>query len=112
MKSLSEPDAALELANTIQEALIEAAGTQSAALSLEKHAKAVRAEVFLQFSQGTIAEREAEARCHTRYQQIEREWIEAESAANLARAKADGLKIRWETWRTLQATRRAEMTLV
>jgi len=107
----SDPDAAFKLVHDIQDALKAAAEAESEATRLDKRRKAIQAERFLRET-GTVAEREALARTAPEYTNAERAWISAASQANIARAIADGLKLEWETWRTMQATRRAEMQLV
>jgi len=91
-------------------ALMEAAETKSEALRLERLAKRFYAACYLAAA-GTIAEREAKARTNPEFEKAEKEWIEAEHRANIAGAKAEAMKLRFEVWRTNEATERAKMNL-
>lgn len=100
------------LARQIEAALLDAARAKSEADRLERMAKRKLAELRLRADGKSADDREAWARTHTHYVDAENQYIEAASKANLARARADGLQIRFDEWRTEQATKRAEMNLV
>ena len=91
-------------------ALLEAAETKSEALRLDRLSKRFYAACYLSAS-GTIAEREAKARTNPEFQKVEEQWLVAEQQANLAGAKAEAMKLRFEVWRTTEATERAKMNL-
>ena len=87
------------------------AQAKSAALGQERKQKRVFREIFLRMD-GNIEERKAKAHNSPAYTQVEDDWVAAESAANLASAELDALRIVFDEWRTIQATKRAEMGLV
>lgn len=91
-------------------ALLEAAETKSVALRLEKLAKRFYAACYLSAG-GTVEERKAKATTNPEFKKAEEEWLAAEHAANVAEAKAEAFRLRFESWRTLEATKRAEMNL-
>ena len=91
-------------------ALMEAAETKSEALRLERLAKRVFSACYLAEA-GTIAEREHRARINPKFIAVEDEWLTAEQAANTAGAKAEAMKVKFDYWRTLEATERAKMQL-
>lgn len=81
------------------------------ASKLEKLEKIVFSEI-VQREGGSVAAREHAARASVQYRTHCLQTIEARTAANMARAEADGMKMRFEAWRTISATKRAEMQLV
>lgn len=101
----------LPLGEQVHDALVAAAQRQSEALRLEKLAKRVMAQLMIVSDEKSAGMREAAARSDLKYTVAEDAWIQAETAANIAKAGAEGLKIRWESWRTEQANERAAMTL-
>ena len=100
----------MELGDKYASALLTAAEAKSEALRLERLAKRFYSACYLTAT-GTIAEREAKARTNEEYQRAEDEWVAAEHAANVAQAKADAIHVAYESWRTQEATKRAEMSL-
>lgn len=99
------------LGERCHDAMLKAAETSSEARRLKKLAERVLAQITLAQDGKSHAERETKARCDVRYLSAEDACIAAETTANLAKAEADGLQVRFEEWRTLQATHRAEMNL-
>lgn len=91
-------------------ALVTAAELKNVAMLLRKKAERILDQVFL-MSDGSIEVRKATARDSKHHRDAEDGALEAETRANIAKAEADGLQIRFEHWRTEQSTRRAEMTL-
>ncbi len=89
-------------------ALVEAAERKGDALMAERMFKRKRHQQFLA-AQGTVAEREAKAAMASTAD--EDKWIAAETEWNIARAKADGLEIRFKEWQSRNATARAEAGL-
>lgn len=100
----------LELGQKFEQAIIKAAELTSDALRLEKLAKRVYAACYLS-SEGTVAEREARARTSMKFIEAEDAWLTAQHDANIGEAQADALKVRYESWRTTEATKRAEMQI-
>lgn len=98
------------LGELCHDAMLAHAKAQSEAMRLERLRKRKFAELFLR-TEGSVAQREALARTNPAYVEAENAWVQAESAANLAKAEAEGLRLRFEAWRTAQATTRAEMNL-
>lgn len=107
----AERDDDRSLGQRCHDALLRAARAKSEAERLAKLAKRVLAQCFIHAVGRSAAERDAIARNDVQYIRVEDALIEAETAANLARAEADGLELRFEEWRTTQATARAEMNL-
>ena len=99
-----------ELGGRLAEALQKAANLSSEALRLERLAKRVYAACYIA-AEGTVAEREARARTALKFTEAEDAYISAQHAANVAEAEAEGLRVRFETFRSLNATRRAEMQI-
>lgn len=93
------------------DALEEYARAKSDAERLSKLAKRVLAQCFIHAEGKNAAERDAQARVNPKYIAIEDDLIRAETDANMARAKADGLQLQFEEYRTRESTRRAEMQL-
>lgn len=98
------------LAEQYQEALMLCVSQENEALRLDKLRKRILSELVIRIG-GAIGKAEHEARADHRYREAEDNWVRAQSDANLARAKVDGLRLRFEEWRTRAATERAEMNL-
>lgn len=81
------------------------------ASKLEKLEKLIFSEM-VQREQGSVAAREHAVRADAVFRDHCLEAIGARTQANIARAEADGMKMRFEAWRTISATKRAEMNLV
>lgn len=95
----------------LTQAIEAAAEADSLADRAEAARKRVYAEVVNHATQGGTAVSKAEyaARVDERFVAADEEAITARSAANIAKAKAEGLRLRFEAWRTRNATKRAEM---
>lgn len=75
---------------------------------------AFRKRVFAQLviaANTSVAAGENQARVDRRYEVAEADAINAETAANIAKAEMEAIKIKIEVWRTRMATQRAEMGL-
>jgi hypothetical protein len=102
----------IPLSQLIADALQSAAQAKAEAFKAERLYKRVRAETFLTIlSARNVAERDAMTDSHEVVKRFEDQWIEAERVNNLARARADGLTYRFEQWRSMEASHRAEMKL-
>lgn len=99
------------LGERCHDALVIAAQTESEARRLKKLSERVLAQITLMQDGKSHAERETKARCEVKFIAAEDAYLEAETRANVTKAEADGLRIRFEEWRTHQATTRAEMNL-
>lgn len=99
------------LGERCHDAMLVAAQSESEARRFKKLSERVLAQITLAQDGKSHAERETKARCDIRFIAAEDAYIEAETRANVAKAEADGLRIRFEEWRTHQATTRAEMSL-
>lgn len=94
------------------ESLMATAEAKNAALKQDRITERVKAACFI-FAEGKNAEeRKSNAIVHPDYQKQVDADVEAQSKYNLARAKSDGLYVKFEAWRTLESTKRAEMKLV
>lgn len=100
----------LPLGEQCHAALVKAAEMQSDAERLEKLAKRKFAQLVIA-GEGSVNKREYDARANVVYIACEDAMIAAQTAANVARAEADGLRVRFSEWQTLSATARAEMGL-
>lgn len=100
------------LSQLIADALHHAAAAKADVFKAERLYKRVRAETFLTILNAkNVAERDAMTDSHEVVKRFEDQWIEADRAHNLARARADGLTYRFEQWRSMEASNRAEMNL-
>ena len=86
----------------------EWARTDGEARKLEKMEKIIFSEIVNQ-SEGAISAREHAARANPAYKDASQAAIGARTRANLLKAELEGMEMAWETWRTLNATKRAEM---
>lgn len=77
---------------------------------LEHMRHVILAELFNQM-EGPIGEREHKARAHARYHEHILEMTQARTKANVAKGQMEFMRMRFEAWRTVNATRRAEMKL-
>lgn len=99
------------LAERVHEALIEAAAAKNEAFRLErKYKRTLKAHIVISDGK-SFGERETKASVNPTVQEAEDAWIAAELIANTAKAEADGLQVRFEEYRTREATARAEMNL-
>lgn len=94
--------------------LIRLAGEEWARADGDARKKdALRKRIFSQLIIGadakSVAMAENVARIDTRYEMAEADAINCETAANIAKAEYESLKLRFEQWRSLNATARAEM---
>ena len=81
------------------------------ARKLEKMEKIIFSELVNQSNETSVAKAEHWARDHRRYRDLVEQVIGARTVANITKAKLDAKEMRFEAWRTAQATRRAEMNL-
>jgi len=99
------------LADTVGQALEDAALKRSEAELFKARAKRIYSELVIRGEGKSIAEREHWARQEARYVEAEEKALAAASDANLAEARADHWRLRFEEWRSLNATNRAQMNL-
>ena len=88
----------------------QAAIAEGEAMRLEKAEKAIFSALVTSMD-GPVGKAEHAARCHERFIVASDEATEARIASGLAKAKVELARMRWETWRTRAANRRAEMNL-
>jgi hypothetical protein len=98
------------LSYRISEALMLAANAKHHAAVLRKQADRKLDAIFLMNS-GAVDVRKAMARADSYYIRAEDAAIEAEHAANIAKAKVDAIMCEYELFRTMEATERAKMNL-
>jgi hypothetical protein len=99
------------LGEQLNDALLESAEARTEALRCRKRADRLLDVEFLRSEGKNADERRAKARTSDSYTRADLEAVEAECGAIKAKARADGIQILWESWRTEQSTRRAEMSL-
>lgn len=99
-----------EFLTECQMILEEAAVAEGEAMRCEKLEKSIFSAIVTSMD-GALGRAEHAARCHEKYISASEEATTARIAAGLAKARADLAKMRWETWRSRQANRRAEMNL-
>jgi hypothetical protein len=107
-------EAQLERAlHELEELLVAAADARSEAESLDEKRKQVRATMFVHFRSNGAAVGEAEfsAVASPAYKAAADEWDAANRAWRKADAKAEVRRLRFEAWRTSQATERAKIGL-
>ena len=90
---------------------VQWANEDGEARKLEKMEKILFSELVNQSNETSVAKAEHWARDHRRYRDLVTEMIGARTIANVTKAKLDAKEMRFEAWRTAQATRRAEMNL-
>lgn len=81
------------------------------ALTAERKAKRIYDAVLVEVEGGSQAIREAKARLDANYTAAKLEADRLEYEAIISESIKDAAEIRFEAWRTDQATRRAEMNL-
>jgi hypothetical protein len=94
-------------------AMLDSARKQSEASRLDERRKIIRAQLVKKFRADgkAVGESEQLAMATDQYESAVNEAYLADLEAGLAKAESDFLKIRWETWRTRAANKRAEMKL-
>lgn len=92
------------------QALEVLAETESRALAIEKRREIMFSEIMNR-TEGPVGRAEHVAKASDEYRQVTEEYIHAVTARNIAKAKAKAMEVRWETWRTRNANRRAEMNV-
>ena len=106
------PQSNQTLGERIADALHTAAEKKAAAFRTERLYKRTFAQVLLMITDAkNVAEREARALTSPAVIEAEDRWISAQTLWNIAQAEADGLQVRFEEFRTLEATERAKMNL-
>ena len=78
---------------------------------LDHMRKVVLGEIVNQIG-GAIGKAEHQAHAHPSYIKHLNEMTEARTKANIAKAQMESMRMRFEGWRTLNATKRAQMNLV
>ena len=101
--------------NSVENRLAKAheacAEAENLALTMKRIMERKHATIFLRQA-GNNAEREAKTRTHEDYLSAEDDYLDAANHANLAKAQRNALEVLWETWRTNESTRRAEMRIL
>tara|TARA_R100001082_G_C4237652_1_gene105945 strand:+ start:45 stop:395 length:351 start_codon:yes stop_codon:yes gene_type:complete len=90
---------------------VKAAELDGAARMLEKMERVLLSELVNQSGESSISKAEHWARRHERFKAHIVEMVEARTAANVAKAEWEATQMRFEAWRTQQATHRAEINL-
>ncbi len=113
MNAPAQPGHNQSIGERCHDALVKAANAKSLAERRDKMRKRKRAHLAVGYrKQGASAAMALEeARDDPLYHEAEDEWFTAMEAANLARAEAEGLEIRFKEWQAINATTRAEMNL-
>lgn len=104
-------DSNLTLAEQAADAIEAAAKAKTEALRTRKLADRIFDRVLLDQSGGSMDQRRAKASLHPSFQSADDTALEAESQAIITKAKADGIMVRFEAWRSENATDRAKMNL-
>ena len=86
------------------------AHAEADAMRAEKKAKRIYSQLIISMS-GSINQREHEARTMDAFVEAEEAAIDAATKANVLKGELESMRISWETWRSLNAQRRAEMKL-
>ena len=101
----------LTIGQRCHDALLEAAQAKVAAMTKRRWAERAFDISLLKATGKNSEERKASARMDPVFSERDDAAHEAECAAIVAKANADGLQIQFEQWRTEQATNRAEMQM-
>ena len=99
------------LGEKCHDAIVDAATAKVEAIRARKLADRIFDRVFLASEGKNLDERRANARLDPKFISAEDAAIEAESAAIIAKAQADGQQISFAEWQSKNATARAEMQL-
>ena len=78
---------------------------------LEKFEKVLLSELVNQSNESSVAKAEHFARRHIKYKDHIEKMVEARTNANIAKAEWEAIQMKFESWRTLESTKRAEMNL-
>jgi|TARA_R110001606_G_scaffold396461_1_gene570623 hypothetical protein len=78
---------------------------------LEKFEKILLSELVNQANESSIAKAEHFARRHNTYKDHVTKMVLARTDANVAKAEWEAIQMKFESWRTLESTKRAEMNL-
>jgi tRNA pseudouridine-54 N-methylase len=105
------PSSNRSLGQQVHDALVRAAEKKAAALRARKLAERVYDRILLDTEGKTVGEREAKARTTPKFVAMDDDALTAEEEAIIAKARADGLSVEFEEYRTREATARAEMNL-
>jgi len=91
----------------------EAAKSKAEAEKCHKLSKRMFSQMVISFRAAKcgLGESEHKARASEQYMETEDREIAAATAANIKQAELDARKLRWETWRSMNANKRAEMKL-
>jgi hypothetical protein len=102
-----------DMAEMIRLELENAAQAKSDAERMDALRKRIFSQLVVAHTADGTSVNKAEhmARANERYVQAEDNALDAQTRANVSGAKAEGLRLKWETWRTRNATKRAEMNL-
>lgn len=99
------------LAEQAADAIEAAARAKTDALRARKLAERTFDRLLLEQSGGSVDQRRAKVSVQAIYIAADDAALEAESNAIIAKAKADGIMVRFEAWRSENATDRARMNL-
>lgn len=107
------PETHEERLERIRLLMLDAAEKKAKAAMLDKRRKMIRAQLMMKakadgLAVGLCAE---QAQASEAYAAAVDEHYLADLAAGLADAEADAARIKWDTWRTMAANKRAEMKL-
>lgn len=100
-----------EVAEQIRIKRVEWAEWDGKARLLEEMFKVVEAELFNR-AEGAMEARKMKARASEKYVSHLKEMVQAKTRANVAMAEFKGMETKWETWRTKEATKRAETKIL
>ena len=90
---------------------VKAAELDGAARMLEEMKKILLSELVNQSEKSSISKAEHWARDQSQYREHIEKMVNARTAANVAKAEWEATQMRFEAWRTLESTKRAEMNL-
>jgi hypothetical protein len=109
-------NAPANIENAIDEAerlFIQAGQAKVRAEQLDYRRKSVRAAMFVKHKATVKSAAEAAelAECDPVYELAKEDWFAAAMEAETLKARAEGKRMRFESWRTKQSTLRAQMNL-
>lgn len=109
-------NAPANIENAIDDAerlFVEAGQAKVRAEQLDYRRKSVRAAMFIKHKACVKSAAEAAelAECDPVYELAKEDWFAAAMEAETLKARAEGRRMRFEAWRTANATKRAQMNL-
>jgi len=109
MANPNPADDPLAFAYQVGRSEVKAAEAKAEADRLERMYRRIRATILIGMEGRSADEREARARTDPRAVEAEDAWLDANREREVSFARRDAMRVVWECYRTLEASRRAEL---